>query len=118
MDRGPVKITKRIVHRVTGFPTLEWPRAIRSDAKDILKKNTGAQWNKRGMTIDTIMNPLTDFTIQVIAHKFYQSRKLNNMSCVAIDIGYKMVKCDHTYDLVKLQLQQIIENLGAIRRKK
>ena len=35
-----------------------------------------------------------------------------------MDIGYKMVKRDHTYDLVELQLQQIIENLGAIRRTK
>ena len=35
-----------------------------------------------------------------------------------MDIGYKMVKCDHAYDLAELQLQKIIENLGAIRRKK
>ncbi len=33
-------------------------------------------------------------------------------------IGYKMVKCDHTYDHAKLELQKIIENLGAIRRTK
>ena len=29
-----------------------------------------------------------------------------------------MVKCDHTYDLAELQLQQITENLRAIRRTK
>ena len=40
------------------------------------------------------------------------------MLCVAIDIGYKMVKHDHTYDSTELQLQKIIENLGAIRRTK
>ena len=40
------------------------------------------------------------------------------MMCVAVDIGYKMVKHDHTCDLVELKLQKIIENLGAIRRKK
>ena len=33
-------------------------------------------------------------------------------------MGYKIVKKDHTYDLAKLQLQQIMENLGAIRRFK
>ena len=66
-----MKITKRIVHRVIGFPTLEWPQAIRSDAKEVIEKNTGAMWNKRCMTIDTIKNALIDFSIRVIAHKFY-----------------------------------------------
>ena len=87
-----MKITKRIVHRVTSYPTLEWLRAIRSDAKEVIEKNTSAMWNKRGMTIDTIMNPLIDFAVRVIAHKFYQLSQLNNIPCVAIDIGYKMVK--------------------------
>ena len=71
LEREPIKIMKRIVHRVTGFPTPEQPRAIRSDAKEVLEKNTSAQWNKRGMTIDTITNPLIDFIVRVIAHKFY-----------------------------------------------
>ena len=70
------------------------------------------------MTIDTITNPLIDFSFHVIAQNFYYSGRFNSMSCVAIDIGYKMVKHDHTYDLAELQLQQIIENLGAIRKKK
>ena len=35
-----------------------------------------------------------------------------------MDTGCKMVKRDHTYDLAELQLQKIIENLGAIRRTK
>ena len=68
-----MKITKRIVHRVTSFPTLERPQAIKSDAKEVIKKNTGTQWNKRGMTIDTSTKPLIDFVVRVIAHKFYQS---------------------------------------------
>ena len=63
MERGPIKITKRIVHRITGFPTLEQPKAIRSDAKEVIEKSTGVQWNKRGMNIDTIINPLIDFTV-------------------------------------------------------
>jgi hypothetical protein len=35
-----------------------------------------------------------------------------------VDVGYKLVKKDHTYDLAELQLQQINENLAAIRRTK
>ena len=70
------------------------------------------------MNIDTITNPLIDFLVRVIAHKFYQSIRLNNVPCVAVDIGYNMVKYDHTYDIVKLQLQKINENLGSIRKTK
>lgn len=35
-----------------------------------------------------------------------------------VDLGIKIVKRDHTYDLVDLQLQQLIENLCSIRRNK
>ena len=70
------------------------------------------------MTIDTITNPLVKFFVRVISHKFYQSNRLNSVPCIAMDVGYKIVKRNHTYDLAELQLQQIMENLGAIRRTK
>ena len=70
------------------------------------------------MKIDTIIGPLIDFVVRVISHKFYQSSRLNSVPYIVVDVGYKIVKRDHTYDLVELQLQQIIENIGAIRRLK
>ena len=70
------------------------------------------------MNIDTIQDPLINFVVRVISHKFYQSNRLNSVPCIAVDVGYKLVKKDHTYDLVELQLQQINENLEAIQRSK
>ena len=35
-----------------------------------------------------------------------------------MDVGYKLLKKDHKYDLVELKLQQLIENLGAIKKTK
>ena len=75
---------------------------MRSDAKETIEKNTGARWNNRGMSIDTITNPLVNFAVRVISHKFYQSSRLNNVPCIAVDVGYKIVKRDHTYDLAEL----------------
>ena len=89
---------------------------MRSDAKEVIEKNRGAKWNKRGMTIDTITDSMVNFVVRVISHKFYQLRKLNNVPCIVVDVGYKIVKRDHTYDLAELQLQKIMEKLGAIRR--
>ena len=102
LEGGPIKITKRVIHRVTRFPTLDWLMALPSDAKETIEKNTGAKWNKRGMKIDTITDPLVKFSMRVISHKFYQSSRLNNIPCIAVDVGYKIVKRDHTYDLTKL----------------
>ena len=89
---------------------------MRSESKEVIKKNTGAVWNRQGMTIDTILDPLITFVVRIIAHKLYQSSRLNSVPCISVDMGYKIIKKDHTYDLAKLQIQQLIENLGAIRR--
>ena len=118
LEGGPIKITKRIIHGVIDYPTLDWPNTHKSDSKEVIEKNTRAVWNKRGMTIDTITDPLLNFVVRVISHKFYQSNRLNSVVCIVVDVGYKIVKNDHTYDLVELQLQQLMENLGAIRKTK
>ena len=92
MEGGPIKITKRVIHRVIGFTNLDQPRALCSDAKEMIEKNTGAKWNKRGMTIDTITDPLVNFAMRVISHKFYHYSRLNSVPCIAVDVGYKIVK--------------------------
>ena len=66
LEGGPIKINKRVIHRVTRFPTLDRPRALQSDSKEIIEKNTRAKWNKRGMTIDTITDPLVNFCVRVL----------------------------------------------------
>ena len=71
MEGGPIKVSKIIVHRVTSFPTLDRPKTLQSDSKEVIEKNTGAKWNKWRMTIDTIIDPLLDFAISFISHKFY-----------------------------------------------
>ena len=100
-----MKFTKKIVHRVTGFQTLDRPKTLRSDKRKAIEKNTSAKWNNRGMKIDTITEPPLDFTIRVISHKFYQLSRLNGVPCIAVDVSYKLVKKDHTYDLAELMLQ-------------
>ena len=70
------------------------------------------------MTIETITDPLLDFVVRIISHKFYQSSRLKNVPCIAVDVAYKLIKKDHTYDLAELMMQQINENLGAIRKSK
>ena len=56
------------------------------------------------MTIDTIKDPLIDFVVRVISQKFYQFSRLNSVPCIVVDVAYKLVKKDHTYDLAKLMM--------------
>ena len=34
LDNGPVKITKKIVYRIIGYPTLDLPKTMRSKSKE------------------------------------------------------------------------------------
>ena len=38
LEFRPMKITKKIVHRVTRFPTLDWPKTLRSDKREAIDK--------------------------------------------------------------------------------
>ena len=82
-----MKITKKIVHRVTGFPTLDRPKRLRSEKRKKIENNTGAKWNNMGMTIDTIKDPLLDFSMRIISHKFYQSSRVNSVPWIAIYVA-------------------------------
>ena len=46
LEGGPIKITKRIVHRIIGYPTLDRPKTLRSEFKEVIEKNTREKWNK------------------------------------------------------------------------
>ena len=82
-----VKFTKKTIHRVTSFQTLDWPKTLRSDKREAIEKNIVAKWNNRGMIIDTIIEPLLDFAVRVISHKFYQSIMLNNVPYIVVDVA-------------------------------
>ena len=43
LEGGPIKITKIILHRVTSYPTLDWPKTLKSDSKEVIEKNTKAK---------------------------------------------------------------------------
>ena len=38
LEGGPIKLSNIIIHRVTGFPTLDQPNTLRSDSKEVIKK--------------------------------------------------------------------------------
>ena len=70
------------------------------------------------MTIDTIKDPLIDFVVRIISHKFYQSSRLNSVPCIAGDLAFKLVENDHTYDLAKLWYIISMKTLEQLENQK
>lgn len=68
------------------------------------------------------LNGVTDmgikFRIHVTAFKIYSSIRLNNILCEAMDLAYKVVKNIFSFDLVKLQLNQLSKNMESIQVSK
>ena len=102
MENGPIKLSKVIIHRITGYPTLGQIKTMSCDPIENIEKDIGVVWNKRGLNIYTILYHFVAFLVRVIAHKFGQSSRSNNVPCIAVNLGYKLVRKDNTYDLVEL----------------
>ena len=89
-------ITKKMIHRITG----------------LLEKKTLAEWDGRGMKISSVTDEELRFGIHVIVRKIYSSSHLNNVSCEVVDLAYKVVKDNLSYDLAKLLLRKFKKKYG------
>ena len=58
------------------------------------------------------------FGIHIIVHKIYSSSRLNNVSCEAVDLAYKVVKNNMSFNLAELMLNQFNKNMESIRTSK
>ena len=70
-----------------------------------LEKKTLAKWDGKGMKISSVTDVGLKFGIHVIAHKIYNSSHLNSVSCKAIDLAFKVMKNNLSYDLANLLLK-------------
>ena len=70
-----------------------------------LEKKTLAKWDGRGMKISSVTDAELKFGIHVIAHKIYFCSHLNIVSCEVVDLAFKDVKNNMSYDLVDLLLK-------------
>ena len=75
--------------------------------RDELQKKTLAEWDGRGMKIRSVSNIELKFGIHVIAHKIYSSSRLNSVSCEVVDLAYKVIKKNLSYDLADLLLKAL-----------
>lgn len=114
----PVKITKEMLHRVTGLPMLDRPKVTKNIIRAKLSQKIGVEWDGRGLKLNGVTDLELKYAIHAIALKMYSSSRPNSAPCEVVDLAYKTMKKDLEFDLVELQLVQFNKNLESIRAAK
>ena len=110
-----ILIMKKMIHRINGLPMLTKAKMTKTLSQVELEKKTLAKWDGRGIKISSVTNMEPKLDIHIIAHKIYSSSKLNNVSCEAVNLAYKVVKDNISLDLFELLLNQFNKNMESIR---
>ena len=110
----PIQITKKMINQIIGLPMLAKVKSTKTLGWVELKKRTLAEWDGRGMKISSVTDPKLKFGIHIIAHKIYSSGHPNSISCEVVDLAYKVVKNNLSFDLVELLLNQLNKNMDSI----
>ena len=100
----PVLITKKMIHHITDLPMFSKAKATKTLGQVELEKKTLAKWDGKGMKISSVINAELKFNIHMIAHKISSNSHLNSVSCEAVDLAFKFMKNNLSYDLVHLLL--------------
>lgn len=107
-----------MIHHITSLPMLTKAKTTKSIGRAELEKKTLAKWDGRGMKISSVIDAELKFVIHVIAHKIYSLSYLNSLSCKVVDLAYKVVKNNLSYDLAEFLLRQFNKNMESIRTSK
>ena len=80
-----------------------------------LDKKSLIEWDGRRMRISSVIDVELKFGIHVITHKIYSSSCQNSVSCEVVDLAYKVVKNNMSYDLVDFLLKKLNKNVDSIQ---
>ena len=72
-------ITKKMIHKVMGFPMLSKAKTTKTLGQDELQKKTLAKWDGRGLKINNVTDVELRFGIHIITYKIYRLSKLNSV---------------------------------------
>ena len=67
------------------------------------------------MKLNGVIDMEIKFGIHVILHEIYSSIYLNNIPCEVVDLEYKVVKKNLSFDLAKLLLNHLSKNMESIQ---
>lgn len=116
LDR-PYKVTKEVIQEITGLASVG-QHLDKKVLNDFMNKITGATSVRRSMRIRTITNIDIIFGSMIIGYKVTQSNQLNSISSSCILALDKMMGENMKLDLCSWMLDELLINLGKIKREK
>lgn len=85
-----------------GCPMLKKPKTAKTLAQGALVKKILAEWDGRGMKLNNVTNMEIKIRIHIISHKIYNLHMYKTISYEEIDLAYKVVKDNLSFDLTDL----------------
>ena len=71
LENGPINIEQKVIHIVTHYHIFDKKKTMQCQTKEVIKENTKVEWNGCELSISTIIDPLIEYVVRVISHKFY-----------------------------------------------
>lgn len=118
LEEQPFKITKEIIHLITGYPIYDHARAQKMISQKELISLTRVELDCRGLKLNNVTDAELKFAIRVIGYCFFQLARENSVPCAAVNLAYKIVNKGMKIDLCEVLLKNLFENLNTIRKLK
>lgn len=102
-------ITLQAIHVVTGFCNIGDVPALRMVSKIEMSKLTS-------MIVNSIKNDLVKYACMVIGYQTLSASKINSISAAMVNVTYRMIKEDASFDLCTDMQRQLLLNLKSIKQ--
>lgn len=108
-------ITLEVIHVVTGFCNVGEVLALRKINKMKMTKLTSLVSDSRGITTNSINVDLVKYVCMVIGYQMIHASRINSISTVVVNVTYKMIKEDASFDLCTYMKRQLLVNLKSLK---
>lgn len=113
------KITKEDVKAVTGLPTTgKRPDKNKKVSNDLVMNLTGATSDRRSLRVNDVIDINVRFVSMILGYKSTHANGLNSVSSLCIKSAYDMVMDNVKIDICEWLKDELIDNLGKIKKDK
>lgn len=113
------KITKEVVKVVTGLASIgNRPDKTKKVSNDTVINLSSATFDKRSLRVNDVKDINIKFISVILGYKATHANRLNSVSSLCIKSAYDMVNDNARIDVCEWLKDELIDNLGKIKRDK
>lgn len=108
--------TPEAIYVITDFCNIGEVPTLQKVTKTKMTKLTSSMSDQRVMTVNTIFDDLVKYACMVIGYQIFYASRMNFVPVVVVNVAYKMIKEDTTFDLCTCLQKQLLLNLKSIKQ--